>query len=46
MQFQRNFNDKNGYFDKSKPISLILKIEKMKFKNMKFANYHFIIHKN
>ena len=32
--------------DQSKPISLILKIEKSKFKNLKFVNYMFIIHKN
>ena len=32
--------------DQSKPISLILKIEKSKFKNPKFVNCTFIIHKN
>ena len=32
--------------DQSKPISLILKIENRKFKNPKFVNCTFIVHKN
>ena len=32
--------------DQSKPISLILKIKNRKFKNLKFVNCTFIIHKN
>ena len=32
--------------DQSKPISLILKIENRKFKNPKFVNCMFIVHKN
>ena len=33
-------------WDQSKPISLYLKIKNLKFKNPKFANCTFIIHKN
>ena len=32
--------------DQSKPISLYLKKKKSKFKNPKYVNYTFIIHKN
>ena len=37
---------KMGILDESKPVSLYLKIKEIKFKNQKFVNCTFIIHKN